>query len=101
MKWFGGENKEPSLTRDARKLSEKLLSLDEVGRARAIETIGAITLGIRSLGTMPPEVVDHLWSILCTVARKAVMGGDADKMMTEIENGLAPEVRQMIVGKAS
>ena len=100
MSLFTRKPSVPSLTRDAQKLSELLLALDDVGRARSGETIAAIVHGIRSLGTMPEPVVDVLWSVLCTVARKAVMGGDADKMMNELQAGLAPEIHAMIVERA-
>jgi hypothetical protein len=90
----------PALTRDAEKLSAALLSLDELGRARASETIGNIVNGIRSLGTMPPEVVEILWSILCTVARKAIMGADGEKMFLELRAGLAPEIHSMIAERS-
>lgn len=97
---FFRQKSEPSLTRDARKLSALLLGLDDVGRARSGATIASIINGIRNLGAMPPAVVDVLWSLLCTVARKAIMGADSDKMMTEIQAGLAPEIHAMIVEKA-
>lgn len=93
-------SKEPALTRDARKLSDLLLALDDVGRARSGDTIAAIVHGIRSLGSMPPDVVDVLWSILCTVARKAIMGTDPDRLMSELQAGLAPEIHALIVEKA-
>lgn len=97
MKLFRREARPPALTRDAIKLSDALLGLDEIGRHRAALTIGAIVSGISNLGAMPADVVDHLWSMLITVARKAIMGADPDKLMQEIQDGLHPEIRALIM----
>lgn len=93
MNIFG--KSESGLTRDARRLSDLLLALDEIGRLRCSTTIAHIMRGIQSLGTMPPDVVDVLWSMLCTIARRAIMGGDADVLMKEIRAGLAPEIQEL------
>lgn len=97
MNLWRREPRAPTLTREAAKLSEALQSLDEIGRHRAALTIGAIVSGIANLGAMPPHVVDHLWSMLITVARKAIMGADPDKLMQEIQDGLHPDVRSLIM----
>jgi hypothetical protein len=33
--------------------------------------------------------------MLCTIARRAIMGGDADVLMKEIRAGLAPEIQEL------
>jgi hypothetical protein len=95
---WGNKEKVPVLTRDAAKLSDALLALDEIGRQRAANTIAAIITGMTNLGAMPSDVVDHLWSIVITVARKALMHADPDKLMTEIKAGLDPDVQSLIMG---
>lgn len=89
--------KVPPLTREAAKLSKELLALDEVGRLRCADTIRDIISGIRNLGAMPDEVVSILWGLLVTIARKAVMGADPDVLMKEVEAGLDPTIREMIM----
>ena len=90
-------NRVPKLTRETQELSDMLLALDELGQQRAARTIRSIVYGIRNLGALPEEVVDSLWGVLCTVARKAIMKEDPDKLMNQLEDGLDPSIRDLIV----
>jgi hypothetical protein len=77
------------------------MALDDAGKSKAAETIRAIVTGIRNLGGMPEAVTEILWDILVTVARKAIMGGNVDKILVEIEAGIDPSVRSQILGEAN
>ena len=96
MGLFSSSNKAPALTRSAQKISEAISALDSEGRKRAIATVSSLVLGIRNMGALPEEVTDELWSVLVTIARKAVMGAAAEKLFNELKDGCSSELLELI-----
>jgi hypothetical protein len=91
--------KVPTLTRKAQALSRILVELEPADRERAILTIQSILGGMFHLDRMPASVVDNLWSIICTVAPKAMVGQKPERLRDELEAGLDPEIRDLIVSQ--
>lgn len=91
-----GRSAEPALTRQARELSTLLEALEGPDRDHCVRTVQALTSGISALGAMPSEVTDHLWSILLTIVRKALVGGDSDQLMEELRAGFSPQILDLI-----
>lgn len=98
MKFWGGG--EPALTVSARKLSGHIGALDADGRRRAVHTVRSLIDGIRGLGSLPSAISSEMWSILVTVARKAITGADETKLFEEIRAGLSPELIEIIETEA-
>lgn len=98
MSFFG--KGEPALTRSARKLSADIGALDADGRRRAVHTVRSLIEGIRGLGSLPPSVSGELWSMLVTIARKAITGADEQKLFADIRAGLSDELVKIIETEA-
>lgn len=93
---FGLGKGEPALTKSARKVSDIIASLDDVGRERACQTVRGLIVGIQGLGSLPPDVAGEMWTMLVTVARKAVVGASEEKLFSEIRAGLSDDLITLI-----
>lgn len=90
MSFFG--KSEPSLTRMAREISEKVAALDDARRPEAMKTIRYLVLAIRSLSNLTEEINETLFSVILTLVRKTMTGGNADKAFAELRAGLSAEL---------
>lgn len=92
--------KEPTLTKQARELCEKLDNLEGENQRRAAATIRDIISGIQNLGSMPPEIIEGLWSLMLTIGRKAIMpGSKSDALFEEVKKGVTEKFKGLILEK--
>lgn len=97
---FWGGNKESSLTKTARKISELVDGLEPEHQRVASETITNIVNGVRNLGALPESLTGLLWDLMLTVIRKGMMpGANADKIYGEIEVGLSDNFKELVKRK--
>jgi len=96
---FFSSSKESSLTKTARKISEIVDGLEPAQQKIASETVSNIVNGVRNLGTLPDALTGALWDLMLIVIRKAMTGGKADKLYSEIEAGLSENFKQLVKGR--
>lgn len=98
--FFNGARK-PALTKAGEELSGLVLSLDAAGQKSATDTICAIVHGVRTMGNLPEPIISCLWTIVITIARKALMpGADSAKIFAELQAGIHPFLKDLIEREA-
>lgn len=99
-----GRKSEPTLTKQAKRVSEAVAQLPAGQSVHAIATIRHLVQAVRSLGSIDGAVADALMDVVLTLMRKIGMrkltpGSDetgSDKDFEELKAGLSVELLAVI-----